>query len=98
MGECCEEKCCEAKECCSESCNESSCEESKGDMMMNIANEAWEELMKEKMKSAYEKSIGDKMNRTAMVAVEACIAYWGNKMKEKAACAEFEEKLKKAMM
>ena len=67
-------------------------------MIMGLANEAWTELMKEKMKHAYEKATGDKMNKIAQVGVDACLAYWNNEMKDKAAFAEFEEKLKKAMM
>ena len=93
--ECGEESCCTAKsaECC---CEEES--KSMGKMMMDLANEAWSELMKEKMKASYEKAVGDKMNKAAQVSVEACMAYWNNKMKEQASCAEFEEKLKRAMM
>ena len=95
--ECCESKCCEEskEKCCSKGCCE---EESKGKMMMRMADEAWEELMKEKMKQAYEKSIGEKMNKVASVAVEGCIAFWTNKMKEESTCHEFEQKLSKAMM
>ena len=93
--ECGEESCCAAKsaECC---CEEES--KSMGKMMMDLANEAWSELMKEKMKAAYEKAVGDKMNKSSQASVEACMAYWNNKMKEQASCAEFEEKLKRAMM
>lgn len=100
------------EECCGESCgsgcgsdcscggNESCCgeETSKSEMFMELANEAWAELMKEKMKAVYEKSMGDKMNKVAAVSVEACMAYWMQKMKSEASCAEFEEKLRKAMM
>ena len=71
---------------------------SKSAMIMGLANEAWGELMKEKMKASYEKAMGDKMNKTAAIGVEMCMAFWGNKMKEGAAIAEFEEKLRKAMM
>ena len=102
MGECCEEsKCCSGESsCCESSCNDSCCESemSKGKMILGLANEAWSELMKEKMKAAYEKTIGEKMNKAAHVGVEACIAYWAQKMKSEAAWAEFEEKLSKAMM
>lgn len=99
MGKDCNEgKCCEdgGNSCC---CNES-CEESMdhGKMIMQLANEAWAELMKEKMKAAYEKTMGEKMNKVALVGVEACIAYWTQKMKEEGACHEYSEKLKKAMM
>ena len=92
-GSCCESSsdCCESKGCCEQ-------EKGMGVMVMRLANEAWEELMKEKMKSAYEKAMGDKMNKTAQIGVEACMMYWGNKMKGKMAWMEFEEKLNKAMM
>ncbi|MEK6983627.1 MAG: hypothetical protein AABX33_03565 [Nanoarchaeota archaeon] len=99
--ECCGEKscseekdacCCSAKECC---CNNN---EDHGKMVMELANEAWSELMKEKMKTAYEKAMGEKMNKVAQVGVESCIGYWTNKMKEKHSWDEYEDKLKKAMM
>ena len=99
--ECGEEKCCsEGKgECC---CQKKECCESNsqdhGKMMMELANEAWSELMKEKMKTIYENAIGDKMNRVAQASVEACIAYWSNKMKEEHSWSEFEDKLRKAMI
>ena len=103
MGEeCCEEgSCCESgkgSECCSEKCCCEGNSMDKGQMMMGLANEAWSELMKEKMKAAYEKAKGDKMNKVAQISVEACMAYWGSKMKSKEAWNEFEEKLKNAMM
>ena len=96
--ECGKEKGCSS--CCS---NESCCSykdemEDKSKMMMDMANEAWHELMKDKIKSAYEKLIGEKMNKTAHVCAEMCIAYWGNKMKEEMTSAEFEDKIRKAMM
>jgi len=96
--ECNEKCCCESSG--SGCCSNSSCEESMdmGKMMMGLANEAWGELMKEKIKATYEKSIGDKMNKTAQVSAEACVAYWNNKHRDGASCAEFSEKLKKAMM
>ncbi len=99
MGEeCSEGSCCESeKECCgSKGCCEE--EKSMGAMIMKLANEAWDDLMKEKMKSSYEKAMGSKMDKAAQIGVEACIMYWGNKMKGKVAWAEFEEKLSKAMM
>ena len=101
---CNEEKCCETNDsCCEDSkcgCeNECSCESNNmATMIKGLTNEAWSKLMKEKMKAAYEKAIGPKMDRMAQVGVEACIAYWNNQMKDKASFAEFEEKLKKAMM
>ena len=96
--ECCEDKCCttssakcECKKCCDEGADT-------GKMMIKLANEAWEELLKEKMQTLYEKSAGSKMNNAAQVSVEACMVYWNNKMKEQASHADFEEKLKRSMM
>ena len=71
---------------------------SKGKMMMHIANEAWEELMKEKMKAALEKVKGAQMDKAAQVAVEATMAYWAGKKREEASYSEYEDKLHKAMM
>jgi hypothetical protein len=65
--------------------------------MMGIADEVWEELMKDKMKKAFEKARGEKMDKAAGLAVEASISYWEGKMKEKAKWSEFEEKLKSVM-
>ena len=69
----------------------------KGKMMMGLANEAWSELMMDKMKAAFEKAKGQKMDKVAHISVEACMAYWANKMKSKEAWAEFNEKLMQAM-
>ena len=96
--ECCEENCCSSgKESCGCEC---SCGEKNNvsKMILKLANDAWSELMKEKMKAAYEKETGDKMSKAAHVGVEASIAFWSGKMKEHASFAEFEEKLRKAMM
>ena len=68
------------------------------DEMMILANQAWEDLMKEKMKMAYEKMIGDKMNKSAQASVEGCMAFWNDKMKSKASRAQFESNLDKVMM
>lgn len=54
------------------------------DMVLNIAHDAWEELMREKMKAHYEKNMGEKMDKTAEAAVLATMSHWKNKMKAKA--------------
>ncbi len=89
------------------SCNEEGCscgqdnccDEEKGHtgMILGLANAAWTELLKEKMKKAYEKAAGSKMDKIAAIGVEANIEMWRGKMQEKAKWAEFEEKLDKAM-
>ena len=66
-------------------------------MIIGLANAAWTELIKEKMKKAYEKSMGAKMDKIAALGVEANMEFWMGKMQEKAKWAEFEEKINKAM-
>ena len=97
-------ECCEGNNCCSaEESSKNKCEcggeHSEHAMkIMLLAHEAFGELLKDKMKSAFEKAMGDKISKMAQVGVEASTAYWQNKMKVGMACAEFEEKLKKSMM
>jgi hypothetical protein len=66
-------------------------------VLMDIADEAWEDLMRDKMKKAFEKAKGEKMDKAAALVVEASISYWEGKMKEKAKWNEFEDKLKSIM-
>ncbi|MFH2021643.1 MAG: hypothetical protein ABIJ34_09635 [archaeon] len=101
MGDCCggdcesgnnEHGCCE-----DEHSHEHSHEMSMGIMMMQLADDAWSELMMEKMKAELEKTKGAKMNKVAKIAVEAASKNWEKKMMDKAGWMEFEEKLKEAM-
>ena len=90
------EDCCHGKgqeeDCCGEErhecCEESECQGShynSGDLMIDgvleIADEAWAELMKEKMKKHFEATMGKKMDEMAKAAVEASLIFWKNKMK-----------------
>ena len=90
-------------------CNEGSCNEgskcgsqSTGcemtDMMLNLADEAWKQLMMEKMKAEFEKQRGEKMTRVAAASIEASIAKWEHKMSGKMKCQEAKDKLKAAFM
>ena len=95
---CNEEGCSCGSENCS--CKKDNCcesEKSHSAMIIDLANSAWAELMKEKMKKAYEKTMGGKMDKIAALGVEANIDFWQGKMKEKAKWSEFEEKLNDAM-
>jgi len=61
--------------------------------MEKLANQAWEELFKEKIKKHYEKSIGQKMDVNAQIVAERAIHVWKNKMATKEAKKEYENKL-----
>ena len=68
------------------------------DMIMHIADKAWEELMKEKMKKELEKQIGERMNKVAVAGATASIAYHTHLMEAKMKCEEHKTKLKQAFM
>ena len=94
-----------------EECNKGSCEQesqsqcgSKGsgcemtDMMMHLADQAWSQLMIEKMKAEFEKVRGEKMSKIAAASIEVSIDKWEHKMGGKMKCQEGKDKLKAAFM
>ena len=93
----CEEgKCsCESGSCC----EDSSCgsESQMPKMMLGIANQAYAELLRDKMKKHYEAAIGKKLDAAAKVAVDANIALWDGKMQQKEQFQDFEKKLSDAL-
>lgn len=62
----------------SECCGEDYCEMS--GQMVCLANEAWSELMKEKMKQAWDKERGSIMNGVADVVVKHSMDVWNARM------------------
>ncbi len=67
------------------------------DMMMDIAEDAGDELMKEKIKAHFEKIAGAKWDKAAKIIAEHTLAVWKaemeNKVMEEKESKEFEEKL-----
>jgi hypothetical protein len=100
-GDCgCESGCgCEDNSCgCGSECGDScGSEDQMPKMMMAISNQAWAELLKDKMKKHLEAVQGKKLDAMAKVSVDACIAYWDGKMQQKDGFEDFAEKLKNAM-
>ena len=96
MGEC-NTSCDDEKGKCEDGKTESSgCDVT--DEVMGLADEAWEELMKEKMKAELEKAVGSRMNAIAAAGVAASMEYWESVMQNKAKCEEHKEKIRKAFM
>ena len=65
--------------------------------MEKLANQAWDELFKEKIKKHYEENIGKKMDDNARIVAEQAIHVWKNKMANREAKKEYEYKLFAAM-
>lgn len=65
--------------------------------MLSLADEAWMELMKEKMKAEIDKVSGTHMEKVAKLVMEANFAKWSDLIKAKAKCNEYKDNLNKLM-
>ncbi len=75
----------EEKTCCSEEKESTCCGEEKdcgshSEEMMELAHQAWEDLMMDKMKVHYEAQKGESMDKVAKISVEACSEFWKHKI------------------
>lgn len=94
MGNCNESE----SDCCS---GDSCCDHEKPSMskkFMYLSHDAWAELMKDKLKEAFEKTEGKKMDNAAEVCVEFSTVFWKAKKEgKKPSKEEFEAFSKKLM-
>lgn len=92
------ENCCTDESCNNGSCNSKSpktgCEMT--DMLMRMADKAWEELMMEKMKKHWEKSVGPRMDKVAKASVDGSNGYWNAMMQSKGSIHMAQDQIKKA--
>ena len=69
--------------------------------MIKLAHTAWEHLMLEKMKKAYDALPGNKMGNSAKLIVNHVMEYWDKKMKggnlDDKAIEDFQKKLMELM-
>lgn len=61
--------------------------------LLCLADEAWMEVVKEKIKKEIEASCGDKLNNLAKLIAETNKAKWSAKIAAKQGCHEYKEKL-----
>lgn len=67
--------------------------EAKANYFLEIADEAWEEVLKEKIKEYLLKNQNDHMNKLAKIVAEGNNHRWRNRMEKKQGCMEFQEEL-----
>jgi len=67
-------------------------------MIMCMAHDAWNELMLDKMKAAFDEKRGKHMDAAAKLAVEHSILFWSSKMKGKEITKEDHEEFEKKLM
>ena len=65
--------------------------------MESLADQAWSELFKEKVKSHYEKAIGEKMDQYAEIVANQSVEEWKRKIENKEIKKDYEYKLFAAM-
>jgi hypothetical protein len=91
--------CCEKSSCCCNSnchcCAEESCEyedeeSCKGTKLLELADEAWMELLKEKIKAHILKT-DTKLDELAKIVAEANHKRWSHKMKQDKCDSEFDQ-------
>jgi hypothetical protein len=61
--------------------------------LLHLADEAWMELLKEKIKKEIEASCGEQMNKVAKLVSETNKAKWSHKMAAKQGCHEYRHNL-----
>ena len=83
----CEKK----KNCCGTGC-------SMTDEMIHLAERAWQEVLIEKIKVLYQKHNGEKMDKVAQAAFEACNVHWENGMRTKMGVEESKNKVRQSFM
>lgn len=98
MDECCsEEKCCCSCKSCNCSCHaKETCGSEEGDMsfyFLELADEAWSEVLKDKIKEHILATQNDRMTELAKIVAEGNNARWRHKMEKKQGCMDFKEKL-----
>lgn len=63
------------------------------DKLLQLADQAWMELLKEKIKKEIEASCGEQMNKVAKLVSETNKAKWSHKMAAKQGCHEYRHNL-----
>jgi hypothetical protein len=62
--------------------------------LLAIADEAWYELLKEKIKKEIEKSCGPRLDKLSKLVAEANNGKWAHEIQGKVKCDEYKRNLK----
>lgn len=91
--------CCSSHKCCchlKSECKEGECsDENFSKKLLQLADEAWMEVLKEKIKEQIKTSSNKNLDELAKLVSEANEMRWRNKMNSKNACHSFTEKIAK---
>jgi len=84
---------CKANEACETVHNDECCCDMP-ERLLCLADEAWYEVLKEKMKDEIRKSCGENMDKLAKLVVGTNKAKWAHMVKGKIKCDEYKQNLK----
>lgn len=68
-------------------------EEAKTDYFLKLADEAWQEVLKDKIKEYILETQGDRMGKLAKIVAEGNHQRWRNRMQQKQGCKDFMAEL-----
>lgn len=89
-------ECCSNKECGCKCRTQHTDDEKHGkfsNWFLEVADEAWMEVLKEEIKKHIWETQGDRMKELAKIVSETNSHRWKNKMEKKRGCQEFKEKI-----
>ena len=65
----------------------------KANYFLGLADKAWEEVLKEKIKECILKTQSDRMDKLAKIIAEGNNHHWKNRMEKKQGCEDFMEEV-----
>lgn len=92
------EECCTTESCATAPKTNGDCECNMHEELLALADDAWMELLKDKIKAEIEKANGPHMDKIAKLVADANCAKWGNMIQAKVKCNEYKENLKALMI
>lgn len=92
MGECSKNDCCPTEE---EACRVAENEEDMSSFLIEVADCAWSEVLKDKIKEYILSTQDERMTELAKIVAEGNNQRWKIKMEKKQACMDFKEKLRR---
>lgn len=91
---CSEEKCHDESSCCSHHKDDECCHEDFSKHLLHVADCAWMDLLKEKIKSEIASSCGEQLDQIAKIVAESNGSRWQHKMSLMKTQNDYKEKLK----
>ena len=90
--ECSNDSCCGTKESSNCGSDQDCCD--MPEKLLGLADEAWHEVVKDKIKAEIESSCGEKLDKLAKIVASANSGRWAHQIQGKVKCEEFKSSIK----